>query len=310
MMPRPIRDAVRRRWRALAMGKHHTVGVCEDGGVYAWGATTQGRCGLGSSSSIREDGQGWVYPRRLVAMEGLNVSDVCVGDKHNLALLQGGRRLYTWGGNADGQCGQGHTGVVWSPRVVLDVDLLESPIVQIAAKGNHSALVTATGHVFSWGYGDGGHLGHKIHSPLPTVEPSVGFNTFQRLFPKKCPRESKAFDSALNILLPRRMRDLDPFFCTAIFLGPGNSVVLSRERAREEHLPIPATAYDLIHPDPSDRVALKREGSASEDAAMQTHSLLLTDNQDGDELAKKEKKKKKLSAMRTRMMSALGLKKP
>lgn len=65
------------------------------------------------------------------------------------------------------------------PRVAVDVTrprpvtelTLDVPIVDVAAGKYHSAALTASGELFTWGIGKGGRLGHgnETTQPLPTV---------------------------------------------------------------------------------------------------------------------------------------------
>jgi alpha-tubulin suppressor-like RCC1 family protein len=71
-------------------------------------------------------------------------------------------------------------------------------ITSIHAAGSYSAALSSTGDLYTWGCGEGCQLGHPFNENLPTVE-SGPPQTDQRI------RDSKSFDSRLNVLIPRRV---------------------------------------------------------------------------------------------------------
>ncbi len=68
------------------------------------------------------------------------------GEQHTLALKSDGT-VYAWGGNADGQLGDGSTASRLTPVAVSGL----SDVVTIAAGKSHSLAVKADGTVWAWG---------------------------------------------------------------------------------------------------------------------------------------------------------------
>ncbi|NXG94287.1 HERC5 ligase, partial [Stercorarius parasiticus] len=69
-----------------------------------------------------------------------------------------GGELFTWGQNAHGQLGAGsQTTIIPQPQLVKRLKGI--PLAQIAAGGAHSAAVSLSGAVYSWGKNDFGQLG-------------------------------------------------------------------------------------------------------------------------------------------------------
>ncbi|NXY71623.1 HERC5 ligase, partial [Glareola pratincola] len=69
-----------------------------------------------------------------------------------------GGELFTWGQNAHGQLGVGsQTTIIPQPQLVKRLKGI--PLAQIAAGGAHSATVSLSGAVYSWGKNDFGQLG-------------------------------------------------------------------------------------------------------------------------------------------------------
>ena len=66
--------------------------------------------------------------------------------------------VYSWGEGDDGKLGHGNKNSCDRPRVV---DALRGrDIISVSCGGAHSAAITATGELFTWGKGRYGRLGH------------------------------------------------------------------------------------------------------------------------------------------------------
>ncbi|NXI40743.1 HERC5 ligase, partial [Galbula dea] len=73
------------------------------------------------------------------------------------SVCEGGD-LFTWGQNTHGQLGTGsQTTLILQPQLVRKLKGI--PLAQIAAGGAHSATVSLSGAVYSWGKNDFGQLG-------------------------------------------------------------------------------------------------------------------------------------------------------
>ncbi|KAG0555654.1 hypothetical protein KC19_12G185700 [Ceratodon purpureus] len=80
-------------------------------------------------------------------------------------LNSGLTEVYSWGNGANYQLGIGTAGI---QRIPCRLDALQTlDVTYVAAAKFHSAAVTASGDVYTWGFGRGGRLGHPdfdIHS--------------------------------------------------------------------------------------------------------------------------------------------------
>lgn len=66
--------------------------------------------------------------------------------------------MYSWGNGANYQLGIGTAGI---QRIPCRLDALQNlDVTHVAAAKFHSAAVTASGDVYTWGFGRGGRLGH------------------------------------------------------------------------------------------------------------------------------------------------------
>lgn len=227
---------------SLALGRLHSVGLCQNGDLYSWGFTP--RCGhksKGSSNSVKsalKSKSGTLQPKRIDSLRGINIVQVAAGDAHTLALSDGGM-LYSWGCGSSGQLGHGNEMDSLRPKLitvlqfkhggpsrtnnglvttqfdayfsekVASLGTAESTNssngrILIAAAGNYSAMVTPSGDLFTWGCNADGQLGHQSCQESSTYAQLKGDSSNNDL--------SFQFDSTPTVQIPRRvecLRDLD-----------------------------------------------------------------------------------------------------
>ena len=136
--------------RQIACGSGHTVVLTTEGHVYTWGRGDDGRLGHGENM--------WKYvPRIIQSLVGPVLVQVTCGSYHTAAVTAQGD-LYTWGGGMYGKLGHGtEAGASTPQRVQAMVGL---PVSQIACGSRHTAVVTGTGIVYTWGDRENGVAGH------------------------------------------------------------------------------------------------------------------------------------------------------
>ncbi|CAH0405793.1 unnamed protein product [Chilo suppressalis] len=136
----------------IAGGSKTLFIVSHDGKLYACGEGTNGRLGLGHSNNVST-------PRVNTYLAHALVRRVAVhsGGKHALALTADGK-VYSWGEGEDGKLGHGNRITLEVPRLIEC--LSGERVVGIACGSAHSACVTARGHLYTWGLGEYGRLGH------------------------------------------------------------------------------------------------------------------------------------------------------
>jgi len=96
------------------------------------------------------------------------VCSVAYGDGHVLAVTSSGK-LHCAGNNMHGQVGTGHALRNPSSELVCPPVMLQRKVVAIAAGRAHSACLTDTGDMYTWGRGFEGQLGHDPREPLALV---------------------------------------------------------------------------------------------------------------------------------------------
>ncbi|KAF5270348.1 hypothetical protein FQR65_LT05536 [Abscondita terminalis] len=133
-------------------GEQTLIGVTADGKVYATGYGAGGRLGIGGTDSVS-------VPTLLESIQHVFIKKVAVnsGGKHCLALTAD-NDVYSWGEGDDGKLGHGSRNGCERPKLVEALQGYE--IIDIACGGAHSAAITSSGQLFTWGKGRYGRLGH------------------------------------------------------------------------------------------------------------------------------------------------------
>ena len=136
--------------RMCALGKDHSVLLAAEGYALTCGSNKFGQLGTGDQEDMRLN---------LTLVQGASdLKMVACGHYHCMALTGGGKVL-AWGGGSWGKLGLSSDANVKSPRVISS---LQNSLVEFITCGaNHSACITLTGDVWTWGKGLRGQLGHN-----------------------------------------------------------------------------------------------------------------------------------------------------
>ncbi len=145
---------------AIAAGYRHSLALCSDGTVAAWGSNTYGQ--LGSNTTTQSNVPVAVNTAAGSALFGKTVVAIAAGYQHNLALCSDGT-VAVWGDNYYGQLGDNTTAqrnVPVAVNTALGVSsLFEKTVVAIAAGFRHSLALCSDGTVAAWGSNTSGQLG-------------------------------------------------------------------------------------------------------------------------------------------------------
>lgn len=157
--PEQLKALDGQRVTELAVGAAHNLVATENKDVYAWGAGSHGRLGLGSTSDVWE-------PKKC-PMEGSHpIKKLAAGAKHSMliravpATIGSGtnNEVLSWGSGWWYRLGHGDQDNQLLPKEIKE--LSGKLIVEISCGTAHSAAVSSTGDVYTWGYGGNGRLGH------------------------------------------------------------------------------------------------------------------------------------------------------
>jgi alpha-tubulin suppressor-like RCC1 family protein len=151
---------------AIAAGGEHTCVVIRTGIVRCWGGNRAGQLGDGTTNDRRR-------PVNVVRM-GVAATVVAAGWRHTCALTTVGS-VKCWGHNGFGQLGDGtSTGIRAAP---VDVSGLGGGVIAVAAGGDHSCALTASGGVKCWGQNSYGELGDGTTTDRSSPVDVIGLNS-------------------------------------------------------------------------------------------------------------------------------------
>ncbi|XP_048365977.1 E3 ISG15--protein ligase HERC5-like isoform X2 [Sphaerodactylus townsendi] len=150
--PRLLKELGDKQMVQIACGDHHSMALSKGGQLFSWGQNDYGQLGLGGEmTSSRE-------PQRVQALDGIPLAHIAAGGSHSLAVSLSGS-VYSWGKNAFGQLGLGHTEDKYFPTYVNALE--HKKTVFISCGGEHTAILTKDGLVCTFGAGCYGQLGHN-----------------------------------------------------------------------------------------------------------------------------------------------------
>lgn len=153
LLPKPLESNLLLDIHHVACGVRHAALVTRQGEVFTWGEEYGGRLGHGVAADT-------VQPRIVESLSASNVEFVACGEFHTCAVTVSGE-LYTWGDGMHyaGLLGNGTDVSHWMPKRVSGI-LEGLQISHISCGVWHTALITRTGQLFTFGDGTFGVLGH------------------------------------------------------------------------------------------------------------------------------------------------------
>lgn len=142
--------------KAIAAGVAHACALTTAGALKCWGDNSWRALGTGSSANQSPT------PAPVVGLAS-GVLAMSLGEAHSCAVVTGGT-VKCWGGNAQGQLGDGTTTNRPTAYAVSNV----SGAIALSAGGTHTCAVTSSGAVWCWGNNLSGRLGNRgTYSTLP-----------------------------------------------------------------------------------------------------------------------------------------------
>jgi len=136
---------------SVSAGSGHTAAITTDGSLWVWGRNNNGQVGNGKSGH-RDDFNR--TPEHSSTPEKImdSVVSVSAGGEHTMAIKTDGS-LWGWGGNDDGQVGNGTTTNQLTPIKIMD------SVAAVSASFGHTLALKTDGTLWAWGRNFYGQLG-------------------------------------------------------------------------------------------------------------------------------------------------------
>ncbi|KAM7487390.1 hypothetical protein LguiB_024874 [Lonicera macranthoides] len=157
-------------------GWNHSAFVSDGGCLFTCGDGSFGQLGHGDYASHSS-------PLKVSHFASGHVQQVACGMRHSLALFKGnlGRgQVFGFGFGKRGQLGISTDKIksVSLPQITFGLEDVQ--IVSISANGDHSAALSANGHLYTWGRGFNGtsdeYQPHCAIASLPITQVALGWN--------------------------------------------------------------------------------------------------------------------------------------
>jgi alpha-tubulin suppressor-like RCC1 family protein len=131
----------------VAAGYYHTLALVDDGTVWASGGNASGQLGDGTTTNRATS-------VKVSGLAGKTITDISAESDHSLALVND-HSMMSWGGNDEGQLGDGTMLNQSTPVNVMSGKL----IYDVSSGTHHSLAVDDHGVVWTWGGNNSGELG-------------------------------------------------------------------------------------------------------------------------------------------------------
>ena len=147
-----------RDWQDVQLALWHTLALCIDGNLFAWGRNQEGQLGIGSSTANYNTPQPVPFPPDVdywVAIAGRYSTQ-----GHSLAIANTGE-LFAWGHNNHGQLGLGGPipGQNQNTPQLVPRPLGVDGWSRVYTGQGHTVAICTNGNLFSWGQNNYGQLG-------------------------------------------------------------------------------------------------------------------------------------------------------
>ncbi|CAN6481485.1 unnamed protein product [Victoria cruziana] len=151
LLPKLLESAIALDVSSISCGEKHAALVTKRGEVFCWGKENGGRLGHKINVDV-------AHPKVVEALSSVNMELAKCGESHTCALSSTGE-VYMWGGSTHGfdSLSDGSRKILWLPH---KISLEGIRISSISCGAWHTALVSSSGVLFTFGEGIFGALGH------------------------------------------------------------------------------------------------------------------------------------------------------
>uniref|UniRef100_A0A8C1KXD5 X-linked retinitis pigmentosa GTPase regulator n=1 Tax=Cyprinus carpio TaxID=7962 RepID=A0A8C1KXD5_CYPCA len=231
LLPKELKLGQTIQW--VSCGYRHSALVTDNGDVFTFGESADGRLGLSVHQLANHS-----EPQRVESLQG--VLQVACGGKHTLALTEDD--LYSFGRGEFGQLGLG-TLMFLADTPVAVGHFRKGRVTHVTCGENHSALITDSGLLYTFGDGRHGKLGLGDENFTNQFTPTV----CQRFFDYSVMTVACGSSHMLVFARPRQQESeevcLEDEDVTYSYLDRCYSSMLQGQPL--EHIPDPAPALAL-----------------------------------------------------------------
>ncbi|ETE59098.1 putative E3 ubiquitin-protein ligase HERC6, partial [Ophiophagus hannah] len=145
----------------VACGHYHSIALTKDGRVFSWGQNSHGQLGLGKELPSQ------ATPCNISSLAGIPLAQVAAGGAHSFVLSHSGV-VYGWGKNNAHQLGLNQKTSkeqIFKPYSVGALRNLD--VTYVSCGDEHTAVLTKSGNVFTFGDDSAGQLGHNSSKTGP-----------------------------------------------------------------------------------------------------------------------------------------------
>jgi alpha-tubulin suppressor-like RCC1 family protein len=162
-LTKPTRIRKTRAFTQISAGHRFSLALDENGCVWSFGMSHQGRLGLGQTAIKNNE----FTPKQIKTLP--NIKSIAAGCQYGIVLDDSGN-VWSFGANYHGQLGQGDESDKWEP---IKIQALQD-VVQISAGFCHNLILDSLGCVWSFGYNGNRQLGHSsTNSNIPVIIPNM-----------------------------------------------------------------------------------------------------------------------------------------
>ena len=131
----------------IETGYYHSLFLEATGFLWSCGDNDHGQCGRDNESG-EELSTSLPKPIEFFLKRNIKIKEIKSGHYHNLAIDEKDR-IWSWGQNRYGQCGDGTLGTVYEPKLIRS--LIDDKIKKIECGANHSYAMTMDNRHYLWG---------------------------------------------------------------------------------------------------------------------------------------------------------------